>query len=234
MKIYAKQVAPEYQESPLFSLDCFPDDIAVYGNRDFNEHKHPVFDQIRTALHDGELLEAWEALNDNGGGYYYNWASALVMLVPPTGRGPYTRHERKNIWPDLAWKYYNARNTVEEEKIMCDALELMTGEAWEISEIRGSCQGDWQRVAYPVSAWSRERLEAFETEYFNTGTEWIIHDGNTEPETPEEIYGFSCYCIGWNDEQIKREIADAYGNLDADVVLYKFNGWSRSAIYTEV
>ena len=31
MKIYAKQVSPEYQESPLFLGDeFFPDNIAVY------------------------------------------------------------------------------------------------------------------------------------------------------------------------------------------------------------
>lgn len=39
MKIYAKQVPPEYQESPLFLGDeFFPDDIAVCGNRDYMEH----------------------------------------------------------------------------------------------------------------------------------------------------------------------------------------------------
>lgn len=36
--IYARQVPPEEQESPLWYDLYFPDDIAVFGNRDFNEH----------------------------------------------------------------------------------------------------------------------------------------------------------------------------------------------------
>lgn len=47
MKIYAKQVAPEYQESPLFLDDFFPDDIAVCGNRDFKERCPEVFQRVR-------------------------------------------------------------------------------------------------------------------------------------------------------------------------------------------
>lgn len=43
MKIYAKQVNPEYQESPIFYDGCFPDNIAVCGNRDFNRHCPEIF-----------------------------------------------------------------------------------------------------------------------------------------------------------------------------------------------
>lgn len=107
----------------------------------------------------------------------------------------------------------------------------MTGERWKAFEIRGCCQSDWQR-GYCPEAWSREELEAFETEYFNTGSEWIIHDEDGEPESPEEINGYSVYCHGWNSDQIRKEIADAAGETDpAAVVLYEFTGWSRSPEY---
>lgn len=236
MKIYAKQVPPEYQESPLFLwAGCFPEDIAVYGNRDYNTHLPPVFERVYNALESGDLLEAWEDINDNGHGYYYNWASALVMLVPKDGRNPYTREERKHKWPDIARRYAEAsRGSFEEDQALCDALELATGEAWETATIRGNCQGEWQLVCYPVKNWSREALDAFETEYFNTGSEWIIHDGNTEPDGPEGIDGFSCYCHGWRTEDIKKEIAEAYGAIDADVILYEFAGYSRITQYREV
>lgn len=40
MKIYARQINPEYQESPLFMGDeFFPDNIAVCGNCDYRSHK---------------------------------------------------------------------------------------------------------------------------------------------------------------------------------------------------
>ena len=82
--------------------------------------------------------------------------------------------------------------------------------------------------------WSPEALEAFETEYFNTGSEWIVHDTDAEPEGPEDIQGFSCYCHGWRTEDIKKEIANAYGESGAEVILYEFSGYSRIANYKEV
>ena len=234
MKIYAIQVPPEYQESPLFFPGCFPENIAVYGNRDLNEHAPEVFTRAREALHSGELLEAWKDINDGGRGYYYNWASALVMLVPPENRGPYTREERKNRWPDIARRYYEARTNDDENRALCDALELMTGEPWDITTIHGCCQGDWQNVCYPVNAWSREAIAEVETMYFNTGTEWIIHESDTEPDGSDDIDGFSCYVTEWRDDDIRKTLANVAGHPDAEVVLYQFSGWSRSAKYTEV
>ena len=43
MKIHAKQVPPEYQESPLFYDDFFPDNIILDGNRDYKSHTIPVY-----------------------------------------------------------------------------------------------------------------------------------------------------------------------------------------------
>ena len=57
MKVYAKQIAPEYQESPLFIDGCFPNNIAVCGNRDFNTHKPEIFEKVQTVLEQGELAE---------------------------------------------------------------------------------------------------------------------------------------------------------------------------------
>lgn len=52
---------------------------------------------------------------------------------------------------------------------------------------------------------------------------------------PEEISGFSIYCVSWNTEGIKKEIAGAVPDGDpADVVLYEFAGYSRTAVYREV
>ncbi len=58
----------------------------------------------------------------------------------------------------------------------------------------------------------------FETGYFNTGTEWIIHDEDYIPEAPEDICGYSMYC--YTDNPAK-EIAESEGVSADDVVLYK-------------
>ena len=174
MKIYAKQVPPEFQSWPFDFIDiqeAFPG-IILHGNRHYNSHTTPEFDAI--------------------------------------------------------WDRFDG------EKRILRALHLVTGERYERRTIRGSCQGDWQNVYYPVSRYTDADLDILETEYFNTGTEWIIHDGDGAPENPDEIDGFSCYCHGWSDEQIKTEISEIYGQPGAEVVLYEFTGWSRSAQYTEV
>ena len=233
MKIYARQIPPEYQESPLFmDPESFPDNIAVFGNRDYNSHFPPVFERVYNALRDGSALDAWQDVNN--GDYWYSWRQALNMIIPPEGRGEYTREERKHKIPDLLWRYYNARRECDENAIMCELLEIVTGEPWSVGTIRGTCQSEWQEIFYPVNAWSAEALHYFEIEYFNTGSEWNVHIGNAEPEAPEDIDGFSIYCYGGSYDEIKKEIAKAYGEPGADVILYEFSGYSRIANYTEV
>lgn len=207
--VYAKQIAPEYQESPLFLDGCFPDDIILTGNRHFNSHTTPEYDKIAKKP---EYTLA-ELLREYG-------------FERPDGK-PWTTKQR-HAWRELL----EGEDGAGEDDVIIAALELLTGKAWKAFTICGGCQSDWQAGFCPVEEWSREALEAFETEYFNTGTEWIIHDEDGEPESPEEVIGYSVYCVGWNDEQIKRELADAAGESDpAAVVLLKFTGWSRCPEY---
>lgn len=232
MKIYARQIPPEYQNSPLFlSPECFPVDIAVFGNRDYNAHIPPVFERVYNALYHGSALEAWE--DSNAGDYWSDWTRDVYYIIPPEGRGNYTREELEHKIPDICNRYYNARSA-EENSVICELMEIVTGEPWKWRTIRGVCQSDWQEVFYPVSAWSKEALKQFEIEYFNTGSEWLVHDTNVEPEAPEDIDGFSIYCYSWNADGIREEIRNAYGAPGADVVLYEFSGYSRIANYREV
>ena len=54
-KIYARQISPEYQESPLYLGEEFwPDDIILTGNRDYREHTTAPYDAIIAA---GDLAE---------------------------------------------------------------------------------------------------------------------------------------------------------------------------------
>ena len=68
MKIYAKQISPEYQESPLFLGDEFwPEGIILDGNRDYQSRTIPAYDDIKRYF--DEMAEEWE----NDGCYYtYN------------------------------------------------------------------------------------------------------------------------------------------------------------------
>lgn len=228
MKIYAKQVPPEYQESPIFLFDEWPENVFVFGNRRFNQHDE-YLQAVRRGLE--EAAGEWDKLQV-GHGWYDSWIDVLDdLLAPWENRGPYTRAERLQ-WADLCDQYCEARSA-DENDILCDALELISGQKWANGTLRGCCQGDWQEIIYPAE-YGRKWLEEFEAEYFNTGTEWIIHDETTEPDSPEDISGYSVYCYGWNNALIREEIANAAGCAPEDVHLYTFSGWSRSASYEEV
>lgn len=53
------------------------------------------------------------------------------------------------------------------------------------------------------------------------------------PEVPEDISGYSVYCIGWNTTQIKNEIAEITGASPEEITLFKFSGYARTACYME-
>lgn len=240
--IYARQIAPEYQESPLFLDGFFPDNIILTGNRHYNDHTTPEYDQINRYFE--EMAGAWE--NDR---FFFRWNGASYDKISkrpeytlqellreygftrPDGK-PWTTKQRHE-WRELLESKSMTKD--EEDRIFIKALQLLTGKEWEAFIIRGSCQSDWQTGFYPVDEWSREALQEFETEYFNEGSEWIIHDENGEPESPEEISGYSVYCHGWNSDQIRKEIAEAAGESEpAAVVLYEFTGYTRSHEYRKV
>lgn len=231
MKVYAKQVPPEYQESPLFlGDDFFPDDIAVRGNRDYIEHCPEVFERVYTVLSVGELAEV---LEDRNGwkDWYKNITEAITEYLPPEK----AKYSTKDIGKlkKLVLQYAECSSR-EEDSILCAVLSVVTGQEWSCKIIRGCCQSDWNYIYYPVANWSRVALSAFEAEYFNTGTEWIVHDEDSFPESPKDINGYSIYCHSWNEDGIAKEIADSVGGRPEDVKLWAFDGYMRSPKYREV
>lgn len=220
-KIIAKQVPSEYQESPLFNgCEDWPENVYVFGNRHYNQHAETI-DNIRRALED--IANEWDNINNHGRGYYNSWIDALNDLFPARDDGrEYNRAERLEL-ARLAREYCECSSD-DENAYLCVVLELITGTEYTAATIRGNCQGDWQEIIYPAE-YGRGWLEAFEAEYFNTGTEWRIDDGDGP-------YHF--YAHGWNNDLIRAEIAAAAGCDPENVVLYTFTGWSRTAEYEEV
>lgn len=113
-------------------------------------------------------------------------------------------------------------NRFDGEKRILRALHIVTGKKYDVVTIHGSAQSEWNNVYYPVDDYTRDAMYNLETEYFNTGAEWIINDD------------FSIYTYSWNTDGIRAEIASAAG-VDLDnVILYTFSGWKRTPEYAEV
>lgn len=233
MKIYAKQVAPEWQENPLFIEGCFPDNIAVCGNRDYTAHLPELFEKVQTVLTQGELAEVLEYPKE-WANWYKNATEAINEYLPPENGKKYSTnaiHALRCLVLD-----YSCCACSRENEILCKVLSIVDGRAWDWQTIRGSCQGDWQEVFFPVDEWNKEALADFETQYFNEGTEWLVDDGEYDPknDSPLNINGYSIYCTSWNEDGIRQEIADAEGTSPENVVLYAFEGYTQIPKYREV
>ena len=220
--IIAKQIAPEYQESPLDYIpeDMWPETIAVFGNRHYKAHIPPHVDRVFT-----ELDELSSDLDD--------------IEIDPDFAAFTTRPEaiRYHLGEDLtpeqveaidAAIIYKYTGTSSSETITAAAiLSALTGHTWDYGTIRGTCQGDWQNVLFDMDEISPETLEKFEAEYWNTGEEWHI-------ENLETGESWTMYVYSWRDDDKRQEIADAAGVESEIVKMYAFTGWTRTAKYEEV
>lgn len=232
MTIYAKQVRPEYQESPFYlwgAANAYPG-VIFKGNRHFHSHTTPEYDAIRDGLDD-----LTNCIDTDGkfiyGVWYENITEAVNSLMPaPQHKARYSTRDIK-AWREIASEWYLL---TDEKQAICRALQLVTGKEYEYITIRGCSQGDWQEIIFPAAEYDRDALAILEADYFNTGTEWIIHDESSTPEGPEDISGYSLYCYGWNNDMIRQEIADAAGAEPAAVIMYEYAGIYTIPKYNKV
>lgn len=218
MKIYARQIAPEYQESPLSWTDAYPENVILTGNRQYNSHTTDAYKTINSNFEDmaGQIAD-----------FDTDVYKCHAEIVADYMQGREWTPEQVNEWVKLA-NEYNARYQLDD--IMCRALELFTGMAYDDTTIRGSCQGDWQNMYYPVE-YGPAFVKNFEIEYFNLGSEWIVHDEDTTPEDADDITGYSTYCYSWNEDGIKAEIAALTDSTPEDVTLYVFDDYKKVPQY---
>lgn len=197
MKIKAYQVAPEYQESPLWLFDEVPEGLEIYGNRDYIRRTSETFDEVLECLEYGDFKDFESKL---------------------------TGCDAARI-DDLCDEYGTQK--ANDQRIIAEALSIITGQKWEYRQISGCCQSDWNYIYYRPEEWTEKALGYFEVEYFNTGDEWHIED-----EEGDDLG--SVYTHEWNDDEKKREIAENIGVDPGDVTLYLFDGWTKTAKYKEV
>ena len=57
MKIKAYQIAPEYQESPLYMFNEMPDGLEICGNRAYKRHTSDTFDEVIKCLEYGDFSD---------------------------------------------------------------------------------------------------------------------------------------------------------------------------------
>ena len=239
MKVYARQIPPEHQESPfsLFGIDGdeYYKMIILDGNRHYHSHTTRAYDRIHESLGDMSECIRFE--------WYKSTTEALNDLLPPEHKTKYSTHDIKK-WKKIILDYDASFESNawghQRTAAICEALEMMTGHSYDHVTIKGCCQGDWQDLYYPDKLMGENFVKHFEIDYFNLGSEWTIHEGSVSPEEVDEdgllpphcIDGYVVYCYEWSDEGIRQEIADNEGVAPEDVVLYKFDRYDMTVRYS--
>lgn len=254
MKIYAKQVPPEYQESPLFDeVDSgLPlAGVIIHGNKHLRCYTTPEFDLIEKYFNDmvGEYCERRYEYRRNGNGGMERICRADSISIAellknngfvPSDGGEWSitqcREWRMLIERCFETCYYSDNTSLWRKNVVLPALELMTGHKWEYGAIYGCSQGEWQGIYFRPDLWNGDLLDELKVYYFNLGSEWIVHEGENVPNSPEEITGYSVYChysCSCEADKIKKEISKYVASDDpADVVLYWFDGYIKTPKYT--
>lgn len=195
MKYKAYQVAPEHQESPLYLNNVFADfeGVNIYGNKDYERHTSEMFDKVLNCLDYGDFSD-----------FESNLTGCDAARID-------------NLCDEYGTRKAN------DQRIIAEALSIVTGQEWKYKQISGCGQSDWNYIYYRPDEWTEKALEYFEIEYFNTGEDWRIED----EEGNEEFV----YTHEWKDDEKKREIAENIGANPEDITLYFFDGWTKTAKY---
>lgn len=193
------EVAPEHRESPIDDYDfepgCWLEDVSVDGNKDYRSHKPDAFEKVERIIENGYDIEF------------------------------VGRHFDIADWDALETAFnYMTEYKYRSETVITKLLQALTGNEYDTREIRGCVQGEWNRVYFPVSK-GEDFVEWFETAYWNTGSEWIVEDGDSR---------ISVYSCEWDEDKLKFDLASQYGVDLKDCEFYRFNGWKREPKYKKI
>lgn len=236
-KIVAVQVDPECQKSPLDCDEMFPDNVAVLGNNRMNGHTPERCEKALAALRNDSFLDDLENPERAG---YADAAGVLGDWLPRENGAAYNADECRVFAERLL--HGNLDYDVD---ALAALMSLLEEKPWASRMIRGTCQSDWNKIAYPIDEWPEKEREYFECEYWNMGDEWEVYEIESAAlekinleaaarDELEEACEMPCYTYTHEcgNEKIKIEIAAAFGAAPEDVVLLKFDGYVKTLRYT--
>lgn len=205
MKYIAKQVSPEDQWTPIDFYADFSDyiktefpGVILTGNKDFTTYETDAFKRVLSALEYVELsdvIQNWKDWKD----YYKNVTDAIMTHVWPEYKDKYSTQEIHKL-KELIVKYQYC-SCRDEDDIICEVLEIVTGNPYAWMQISGCVQGEWQEVYYPCEKYDKCDLKRLEADYFGAVDQWDVYDENDQ---------FVDDCFSYSDdwEKVKNEIAE--------------------------
>lgn len=200
MKVYARQIPPDKQESDLQRARVCNKAMALYGNPKLKKCTNNIFDEVLDATKYNDL-NSWVFSNID-------------------------KQKMKNVIK-LMYNY----NTFPNNNTLCKLLSIVTNAKWTYTVIQDVNLSNWQYLYYKVGHVTGEDVYNVSIDYFNRGSEWIIHESDTIFTNPDEIAGLNYYFLTNDCTKIKEKIASFKNCSVADIVLYKFKGYKKIREY---
>ncbi|MGF7010658.1 hypothetical protein M2146_001182 [Lachnospiraceae bacterium PF1-22] len=216
-KLYAKQV-PRKEQEALFPLgSIFYKNVTLIGNHDLiGQETDAYFNFVQYAA---DAQETIETLDNDDVDWYESISDCLQDLFPPEHKDSYTEEEVQE-WKKILQKYIVESKSMEDDyELVCKALKLITGIPYYFAKLRGKTESDWQGCYYPEG----KDPGALEINYFNMGTEWIVHEDDIIPKSPEDINGASYYCF----EDPRETFAKIFKMNKSNIILYGFKKYKN-------
>lgn len=228
MKYIAKQVPLEEQWTPI---DFYPDfayymrcefpGVIVTGNDDLEKYETNVFKRVLDTLEYVELSDIIQHWKD-WKGYYKNVTDAIMSHLCPEHKKKYNTHEIHRL-KELIVEYQSC-SCGDEDDIICNVLEIVTGKPYAYMQISGCVQGEWQEVYFPCAKYNYEDLKRLEADYFGYVDQWEVYDEN------KEYFYNNFFIYSDNREQVKKEIAEQIPCAVDEIELQVITGYSYQKI----
>ena len=151
MKIKAYQVAPEYQEAPLYLFDEVPEGLEIYGNRNYIRRTSATFDEVLECLEYGDFGDfeftgyKAERLEELCNKYYTQGANNEAIIAEALSIVTGQKWEYRQIsgccQSDWNYIYYKADEWTAKALEYFETEYFNTGDEWRIEDEEGDDMG---------------------------------------------------------------------------------------------
>lgn len=208
-KIYARTLNPESYDYEVYDIrEDEGNEIIIDGGKHFvNVDNKGYLGAIKKLIND---YNSWDF------DYYYKGSMKAFLedYLPKKENG-------KGIAPvEIGYIKKILNNGAKDRDIICLCLEIITSKPYHTRTLHGYCQGDCVEAYYPDNGNKEiyKYVDWVEAWYWGTGVEVQVHDSDFEPESAEDIEGWTFYTDSYRIEDLKKEIKRECGYKEEDEV----------------
>lgn len=207
-KYYAKPTTGEYYnwEDWYSNEQAAEDHFWAGGNRDFGDINGSMIADLKKNIENTDY-DIYNGIED---GVTDEEAVAEMFRILyyyfPDAKG------KEEQYLKLIDKFQHCKSQ-DENDVLCEILELETGEPYINGTLHGYSQGDWMDYICPKKL--ADSIHYIEAVIMGTGTEYFVSDDmlESEEEFYEAIENGEChteFADLWREEDVKEWIADLY------------------------